>query len=151
MWPCKVTRQIKYIIPLLPPDLWPLNLQMVIYYDVLPPINSHNTFDIYSLVSKVRNVVTKGEVLTTIKSDGQLVKWLCEVTWQIKSIKSYLSQYLLPPIPSGCWLTTRSCHAWSHVTLLPCDLLIFLCTIFRFRTCKSASRHRFYVAFAWNA
>ena len=124
MWPCKVTWQIKYIIPLLPPDLWPLNLQMVIYYDVLPPINSRNTFDIYSLVSKVRNVVTKGEVLTAIKSDGQLVKWLCEVTWQIKSIKSYLSQYHIIQyhIKWPYILTLWGACSWNRVTFWSFDL-----------------------------
>ena len=153
MWSCKVTCQIKYVISLLSPGLCPLKLHMVIYYEVLPPMNSHKHLDIHSLVSKVSSVVTKGETLTTINSHGQSIKWFFEVTWQIKSMKSYLSQYLLSPILTGCWLATRSCHLWSHVILWPCGplILIFLYTVFRFRTCKRASRHRFYVAYAWNA
>ena len=80
MWSCKVTCQIKYVISLLSPGLCPLKLHMVIYYEVLPPMNSHKHLDIHSLVSKVSSVVTKGETLTTINSHGQSIKWFFEVT-----------------------------------------------------------------------
>ena len=58
--------------------------------------------------TKVSSVVTYGEghnYNMIMKSHDYLSKWLCEVTWQIKNIKSDLSQYL-----SKWWLTARSSH-----------------------------------------
>ena len=47
--------------------------------------------------TKINSVVTQGEGLPIIKSHDHLNKWLCQVTWQIKNIKSDSSQYLLLP------------------------------------------------------
>ena len=41
--------------------------------------------------TKVSSVVTYGESLPITKSHDHLKKWLGEVTWQIKNIKSNLS------------------------------------------------------------
>ena len=40
--------------------------------------------------TKVSNMVINGEAQPTIKSHDYLNKWLCEVTWKIKNIKSHL-------------------------------------------------------------
>ena len=44
-----------------------------------------------SEATKVSSVVTYSKGLPIIKSDNHLNKWLRDVTWQIKNIKSNLS------------------------------------------------------------
>ena len=51
------------------------------------------------------STVTYGKGIPTIKPYDHLNKWLFEVTWQIKDVKSNLSQYLLSRNLSEWWLT----------------------------------------------
>ena len=52
-------------------------------------------------VAKVSSVVTYDDELPFIKSNDHLNKWPCEVTLQIKNIKSHFSQYPLSLDLSG--------------------------------------------------
>ena len=59
------------------------------------------------------------------QSPKSLSTWSGEVTWQIKNIKSPLSQCLSSPNLSDTplWHTARSSHPQSHMTLYSCGLV----------------------------
>ena len=80
----------------------------VVYWDHLTNQKRFVPTITMSEATKLTSVVTYDEGLPITKSDDDLDKWLCEVMWQIKDIKSDLSQYLLPPNLLYWWLTATS-------------------------------------------
>ena len=122
-WPHDVTWQIKYVISLLSKGLWPWSLAK--WWVTIRGVHqrSHTTLltrghmrsleRLNILYLYYRNACihqSYGEGIPTIKSHDHLSKYLCEITWQIKNIKSHLSQHLLSPNLLGWWYTLRSTH-----------------------------------------
>ena len=98
------------------------------YTTLLTPNHATSRKFTISEAIKVSNVVTQGERLPIIKPDGDFKNRMCEGMWQIKNIKSDLSQYLLLPNFSGWLLTARRSHPYSrnHVS---CDFVFLLCDL----------------------
>ena len=160
-WPCNVIWQIKYVIPLLPQ--W--------HSGFLKSRGKSKTFISTTTMSEtttISSVVNWREGLPIIKSHDHLIKSLCEITWQIKNIKSDLSQYLWSPNLSEWWLTARSSHSknfdqitkycflsasspllmlsWCfHFSKSPKTNLRFLIVIFLIAVFKILILHRYFV------
>ena len=102
---CKVMWNIRFVMSLLQQRHWPPNLTST--HKVTHPIQHCISSTTIPEATKVSNVVSLIKMLPIIKAHEHLNYWLCEITWQIKKIKSDLSQYLLSPNFSGWWLTAR--------------------------------------------
>ena len=110
MWP--YDHMTKIISPLPLPMATKLG-RMVVYFDELLPIKSHDPLNTWSykitwwtkiisslslrIVTKYGKMVIYLNEFLPIKSHDPLIIWSCKITWQTKIILPLLSQCLWPP------------------------------------------------------
>ena len=120
-WVCKITWNIRSVMFLLQQGLWPPNLAKWLFSirSFRGPQPLEGVVMWHQKKFSSSTTIPEAAKVSVIKLHDHSNKWLCEVTWHIKSIKSKLSQCLLSPNFSELWYITKSSQSQSlnHVVL----------------------------------